>query len=69
MKLNHELTYGKWKIYNDTAYKSIFIYYHDDFDGTPEDDRKGSAWTLDQAIEQINDYENELPEMLKVQAI
>ena len=68
MKLLHQIKYGEWTIYNDITYKSIFVYYHDSFDGTAEDERGGSAWTLDQAIEQINDYEIELPYFLTEQS-
>jgi hypothetical protein len=61
MKLNHDIKYGDWIIYNDDSFRSIYVYCHDGYDGAPDahDDRHGTAWTLEQAIEAINDYEYE----------
>lgn len=70
--LRHDIKYGDWTIY--LAYSHVrgdlYGYHHDDFDG-PGDDRCGTVWSVEQAIEAINDYEAEhegLPQMLRRQA-
>ena len=73
MNLKHDIKYGDWIIYLTHRHPrgNIYSYHHNDFDGAG-DDRCGTAWSVEQAIEAINDYEAEhegLPAMLKEQAL
>ncbi|WP_341232408.1 hypothetical protein [uncultured Methylophaga sp.] len=72
MKLKHEIRYGDWVITNDDTYRGVYMWIHDGYDGAPDanDTRHGVAYTIDQAIDAINDweYENSPPHMLQEQA-
>lgn len=61
MHLNHEIKYGVWIIATDDSYQSIYEWRHDGYDGAPDanDTRCGKAWTIDECIGAINEYEAE----------
>lgn len=70
--LKHDIKYGEWIIHQVYAGSNgiMYGYHHEAFDG-PEDKRRGLVWSVEQAIQAINDYEFEhedLPAMLKEQA-
>lgn len=58
--LKHAIKYGDWFIVNDDTYWSVYCYYHDAYDGAPDslDIRSGYAYTIDQAVQYINDIED-----------
>lgn len=73
MNIKHDIKYGEWTIHHvySGANGDLYGYHHDAFDG-PGDDRCGTVWSVEQAIDEINNYEAEhtdLPAMLREQAV